>query len=142
MRTIHGFLSPNEIPTNTYLAEKKLDVTGYLDGDWVCRFLLQQRHGATIIEAGSCLSSGIPLGTVGQIDPAQDGAFEITFPDFTRDPVFDKFVRGGKFGVIQLALKEKKIGRTLATITATDAPEFGLNVQAEYRDPVIFAAVR
>jgi hypothetical protein len=142
MRTVHGFLPPNKIPTNTVLAEKKLDIAGYFDGDWVCRFFLQQRQGATIIEAGSCLSSAIPLGTLGQIDPAQNGAFEITFPDFTRDPVFDKFVSGVKFGVIQLALQEKKIGRTLATITANDAPEFGLNVQAEYRDPVIFAAVR
>jgi len=105
-------------------------------------FFFNSDKAQPFIEAGSCLSSAIPLGTLGQIDPAQNGAFEITFPDFTRDPVFDKFVSGVKFGVIQLALQEKKIGRTLATITANDALEFGLNVQAEYRDPVIFAAVR
>jgi hypothetical protein len=141
-KTLHGFLPPKDIPSNTYFAEKKLDVIGYLDGDWVCRSFLQQPHGAAIIEAGSCLGSVIPLGTVGQIDPARGGVFEMTFPDFTRDPVFGKFGSSGKFGVIQLALKEKKTGRTLTTITANDAPEFGLNVQGEYREPVVFTPVR
>jgi hypothetical protein len=141
-KTVHGFLPPNDIPTNTYFAEKKLDVVGYLDGNWVCRFFLQQRHGETIIEAGSCLGSVIPLGTIGQIDPAQGGVFEMTLPDFTCDPVFGRFGSSGKFGVIQLALKEKKTGRGLATITANDAPEFGLTVQGEYPEPVMFRPVR
>jgi len=37
-KTLHAFLSPNDIPSNTHFAEKKIDVIGYLDGDWVCRF--------------------------------------------------------------------------------------------------------
>ena len=52
------------------------------------------------VEAGSCLGSAIPLGTVGQLDPARKGIFEMTIPDFTRDPVFGKFARQEKFGVI------------------------------------------
>lgn len=140
-RTVHGFLRPDKIPSNTYLAEKKLDIAAYEDGNWACRFLLQQRREATIIQVGSCLGSDIPLGTVGEIDPARGGIFAITIPDFTRDPMFDKFAEHGKFGVIELALREKKIGRMLATIRPDDGSELGLNVQAEYREPVTFTTV-
>jgi len=140
-KTVHGFLRPEEIPRNIGLAEKKLDIAGYLDGNWVCEFFFQPLPESTI-EAGSCLGSDIPLGTVGQLDPARKGIFEMTIPDFTRDPVFGKFARQGKFGVIELALKEKKIGRSLGTIKADNSPELGLNVQDEYRDPVTFTTVR
>ena len=141
-KTIHGFLDPKKIPSNTYLPDKKLDVAAYLDGDWVCRFMLQQ-PGATkpLIEVGTCLSSNIPLGIVGEINPGCGGSFDITVPDFTQDPVFDRFARHGRFGVIELALKEKKIGRTLATIKAEDEPRMGLNVQGDYSDPVVFTRV-
>ena len=139
-KTVHGFLRPDQIPTNTYLAEKKLDIAGYLDGNWVCDLFLQRRK-STIIEGGSCLGSDIPLGTVGQLDPSRRGDFEMTIPDFTRDPVFKNFARHGKFGVIELALKEKKIGRTLATIKADNNPELGLSVQDEYPDLVAFTTV-
>jgi len=137
-RTVHGFMRPGKIPSNTYLAEKKLDIAAYEDGSWVCRFFFQPRPEATIIQVGSCLGSEIPLGTVGEIDPARGGNFEITIPDFTRDPVFDKFGEHGKFGVIDLALREKKIGRVLATIKPEDGPERGLNVQDEYRELLTF----
>ena len=140
-KTVHGFLHPNEIPTKTYLPEKKLDIAAYLDGNWVCHFFLQQRHESNIIEAGSCLGSDVPLGTVGQLDPARGGTFEITIPDFTRDPVFGQFATHGNFGVIELVLQEKKIGHGLATIKTDDSPELGLNVQGEYPDPVIFSTV-
>jgi len=115
-----------------------VDIAAYEDGDWVCRFFFQPRPEATIIQSGSCLGSEIPLGTVGEIDPARGGNFEITLPDFTRDPVFDKFGEHGKFGVIDLALREKKIGRVLATIKPEDGPDRGLNVQDEYREPLTF----
>jgi len=141
-KTVHGFLRPREIPTNTYLAEKKLDIAGYLDGNWVCDFFFQRRRESTIIEAGSCLGSDIPLDMVGQLDPARKGIFEMTIPDFARDPVFGNFATRGKFGVIELAVKEKRIGRGLATIKADDGSELGLNVQVEYRNPVIFTRVR
>jgi hypothetical protein len=137
-RTVRGFIRPDKIPSNTYLAEKKLEIAAYEDGDWVCRFFFQPRPEATIIQGGSCLGSEIPLGTVGEIDPARSGNFEITIPDFTRDPVFDKFGEHGKFGVIDLALREKKIGRVLVTIKPEDGPERGLNVQDEYREPLTF----
>ena len=65
----------------------------------------------------------------------------MTIPDFTRDPVFGKFARQGKFGVIELALKEKKSGRIVGTIKAGNSRELGLNVQQEYHDPVIFTTV-
>ena len=54
---------------------------------------------------------------------------------------FDRFGRNGRFGVIELALKDKKIGRVLATIKAEDGPESGLNVRGDYRDPLIFTRV-
>jgi hypothetical protein len=52
--------------------------------------------------------------------------------------VFDKFGEHGKFGVIDLSLREKKIGRVLATIKPNDGPERGLNVQDEYRERLTF----
>ncbi len=137
-KTVQGFIRPDRVPSNTYLAEKKLDIAAYEDGDWVCRFFFQPQPKAPNIQGGSCLGSEIPLGTLGEIDPARDGNFEITIPDFTRDPEFDKFAERGKFGVIDLALREKKIGRVLATIKPEDGPERGLNVQKEYREPLIF----
>ena len=137
-RTVHGFLAPDKIPSNTYFAEKKLDIAAYEDGSWICRFFLQLRREVTTILVGSCLGSEVPLGLVGEIDPARGGNFEVTIPDFTRDPVFDKFGEHGKFGVIDLSLREKKIGRVLATIKPNDGPERGLNVQDEYREPLTF----
>lgn len=140
-KMVHSFLAPTEIPSNTYLSEKKLDIAGYLDGNWACDFFLQHRLGSTVTEAGSCLGSDIPLGRIGEINPAYGGTFDITIPDFTRDPVFDRFANHGKFGVIELALKEKNIGHSLGTITANAAPELGLNIQTKYQDPVVFTRV-
>ena len=80
------------------------------------------------------------LGTIGQLDPLDGGNFDITMPDFTRDPVFEKFARD--FGVIQLSLKEKQIDHTVVTIKAADAPELGLKIQSEYREPVVFTRIR
>jgi hypothetical protein len=140
-KTVHGFLHPNEIPPHIgVVAEKKLDIAGYLDGNWVCQFFFQPWPESTIA-GGSCLGSDIPLGTVGELDPAHNGIFEMTIPDFTRDPVFGKFVRQGKFGVIGLSLKQKKSGHILGAIKAGDSPELGLNVQEEYHDPVMFTIV-
>lgn len=137
-KTVHGYLDPKKIPSNTFSADKKLDIDGYFTADWVCGLFLQPRRGANI-GGGSCLGSGMRLGTIGQIDPAEGGKFNITIPDFTRDPVFHKT---GGFGVIQLSLNERKLGRPLATIKAADSPELGLNVQIEYPDPVVFTRIR
>jgi hypothetical protein len=140
-KTVHGFLNIKKTPSRTY-SDKRLDVVGYLDGMWVCDFLPQQRRGATLIEAGSCLDSDIQLGTIGKTDPGSSGAFEITIPDFTRDPVFDRFAQNGKFGFIELALEDKNRERIVTTIKAADRPELGLNVQKDYSDPVQFVPVR
>ncbi len=140
-KVVHGFIPPDEIPPNVDPADKKLDIAGYLDGNWVCEFFLRSRREATIVEAGSCLGSDIPLGTLGELDRATNGFFAITIPNFARDPVFEEFARQGKFGVIELLLREKRFGRGLGTIKASDRPELGLNVQVEYRDPVTFTTV-
>lgn len=137
-RTVHGFLDPDKIPSNTFLAEKKLDIAAYQDGGWICRFFLESRREESTIQGGSCLGSEVPLGLVGEIDPARGGSFEVTIPDFTRDPVFDKFGEHGKFGVIGLFLREKKLERVLAVIKPNDGPERGLNIQDEYRKPLTF----
>jgi hypothetical protein len=102
-KTVHGFLPPAQKPSSAFPAERKLVISGELEPDWVCNFFLQQRRGAAIIIAGSCLSAGIPLGKIGDLDPMDGGAFEMTIPDFTRDPLFNctgDVPRFGTFGEI------------------------------------------
>jgi hypothetical protein len=144
-KTVHGFLSPAQIPSSIFPAEKKLVISGELEPDWVCDFSLQQRRGAAIVMSGSCLSAGIPLGMVGELDPANGGAFEIVIPDFARDPQFKDagdVPRLGNFGVIELGLRDRKIGRSLGGIKPENAgPEAGLNIQSEYPNPVKFTRV-
>ncbi len=141
-KTVHGFLAPAEIPSGIFPGEKKLSIVGELEPYWVCDFFLQQRRGGAVIVAGSCLSVGIPLGRVGDLDPANGGNFEITIPDFTRDPLFqgtDEVTRAGDFGVIELFLEDKMIGRGLGGMKPENAgSRSGLNVENEYPDPVLF----
>ena len=144
-KTIHGFLPPAQIPSSIS-AEKKLEISGELEPDWVCNFLLEQRHGTAIVRAGSCLSAPIPLGSVGELDPENGGAFEITLPDFARDPL----LKGagdvspfGNFGTIELVLRDSKIGRALRSIKPESAgPDSDLKIQSEYTNPVKFTTVR
>jgi hypothetical protein len=86
------------------------------------------------------------LGTVGEIDPAHGGSFDITIPDFTLDPAFKgigDIPRTGDFGVIELALRAKNFLCVLGTImTEGTAVVPGLNVQTESRNPAKFARVR
>jgi hypothetical protein len=74
--TLHGFIPPTEIPRG--IADRKIDVRGDLDADWICGFFLQPT-------GGSCLGSDVPLGILGTIDPADKGKFELTIPDFGRE---------------------------------------------------------
>jgi hypothetical protein len=71
------------------------------------------------------------LGSVGELDPENGGAFEITLPDFTRDPLYKgagDFPRFGNFGTIQLVLLDRAIGRSLASIKPEIAgPDLDLN---------------
>jgi len=64
---VHGFLPPAQIPSSIS-AEKKLEISGELEQDWVCDFLLEQRRGTDIIRVGSCLGASISLGSVGDLD--------------------------------------------------------------------------
>jgi hypothetical protein len=144
-KTVHGFLPPAQRPSSIS-AEKKLEISGELEPDWVCNFLLEQRQGTAIVRAGSCLSAPIPLGSVGELDPENGGAFEITIPDFTRDLLYKgagDFSRFSNFGTIQLVVRDKKIGRSLASIKPEIAgPDSDLKVQSEYTNPVKFTTVR
>jgi hypothetical protein len=146
-KTVHGFLPPSQIPSPLLPAEKKLEISAELEPDWVCGFFLQQRRGAAITMAGSCLSSGIPLGRVGDLDPANGGAFEITIPDFTRDPLFKRSgpvpTGFGNFGVIELGLRDERLGRNLGALKSENAgTRLGLNIQSEYSNPVRFRTVQ
>jgi hypothetical protein len=135
-KTVHGFLPPAQIPTSIiFPAEKTLVISGELEPDWVCDFFLQPM-------GGSCLGAGISLGRIGDLDPANGSAFEITIPDFTRDPVFHSTGDVpwlGNFGVIVLVLRDQKIGRIVGGIKPVNAgPESGLNIENEYPNPVNF----
>ena len=143
-RTVHGFVTPAEIPPSIVPGEKKLDIVGELEADWMCDFFLRQSEGASVGFVGSCLVPSVPLGCVGELDIANEGAFEITIPDFARDPLFKGSAEGsdGVFGTIILAIRDKKVGRTLGAITVVSAPGSGLRVESDYADPIAFAIVR
>jgi hypothetical protein len=145
-KTVHGFLPPAQIPSSAISAEKEFAISGELEPDWVCSFFLRQRRGAAIIEGGSCLGVGIPLGRVGDLDPGKGGAFEITIPDFARDPLFNgtnDVPQVDNFGAIQLVLQDKKIGLPLGVIKPENAgSESGLNIEGEYPNPVKFTTLR
>ena len=135
-KTLHGFIPPGELPAPFIRGlEKRLDIAGELDADWICSFFLQTKRGSF---AGSCLSSPVPLGTIGTIDPDDQGRFEVTIPDFTHDPVFTEWKT--RFGVIETGLRDKKVQVSLGAIKPKDDAPLrpGLNVQADYPDPIIF----
>jgi hypothetical protein len=103
-RTLHGFLPPSEIPPKNFPSENEFAVAGSLSPDWVCDFFLQG-------VGGSCLGSSIPLGLVGDLDLSNNGAFEITIPDFAQDPLFrgsSTVSRSGNFGESCLACSTRK----------------------------------
>ena len=132
--TLRGFLPPAQIPHSIF-REDKLLIVGGLEDDWVCAFFLQGR-------GGSCLGNEIPLGIVGELDPAKKGAFEITIPDFTHDPQF-QMPRSGRFGLIFLAVQDKTVRRTVGVIKPKNAGEkSGLAIQSAYPDPVKFTTLR
>jgi hypothetical protein len=144
-KVVHGYLPPNQIPKPIYSAmEKKVAVVAELEDDWVCDFFMRSRRGNNIIIVGSCLIAGIPLGTVGEIDPDKEGYFDITIPDFTRDPVFqgtEQVPKVSHFGVIELGLHDKTVARQIGAIWPVgSSQEKGLTVQGEYPYPVEFTA--
>ena len=128
-----------EIPSSIITNEKRLVISGELEPDWMCDFFLQP-------DGGSCLSGGLPLGEVGDLNPANKGAFEITIPDFARDPTFKgagDVARAGDFGVIELTLLDRTIKRPVGGIQPENAaPKTGLRVESDYPNPIKFTRVR
>ena len=143
-KTLRGFVPPAEIPRSIAM-DKRLDIVGELEGDWICSFFLQQKQGSFAGSFGSCLSSGVPLGTVGTLDPAEGGRFGITIPDFSRDPCF-KFAAAWKseFGTIEMGLHDKTVGVALGGIMPMDSTlgRRALIVQADYPDTIVFTSTR
>jgi hypothetical protein len=139
VKKLHAFIPVIEIPRTLYSAvDKRVDVVGELEAQWICSFFLQPR-------GGSCLGSGVPLGTLGTISPADGGKFEITIPDFSRDPEFkSSSQRQGDINVIEMLLRDLRVGVALGAIQPKDStsPIRGLKVQAEYPDPLVFTKLR
>jgi hypothetical protein len=139
VKKVHGFIPVTEIPRAIYSAiDKRVDVVGELEAEWMCSFFLGPN-------GGSCLSSGVPLNILGTIDPADEGRFEITIPDFSLDPAFRHAERRERdFDVIEMLLRDHKVDVTLGGIKPKEStsPIAGLKVQAEYPDPVVFTKMR
>jgi hypothetical protein len=138
VKKLHAFISATEIPRTLYYAiDKKVDVVGDLEANWICSFFL----GPT---GGSCLGSAVPLGIVGTIDPADGGKFEITIPDLNLDPAFKHASQQeSDFDVIEMLLYHR-VGVAFGAIKpkGSTSPTPGLKVWAEYPDPIVFTKVR
>jgi len=137
-KKLRGVIATAEIPRSIYSQrEKRLDLLGHFDAPWICSYFLQPN-------GGSCLSSGVPLGMLGTLDPADGGNFEITIPDFSRDPAVQnpRFARPNS-GDITIVLHDKKIGAQLGLIMPEGSPpeRRGLAIQPEYSEPVLFTRV-
>ncbi len=146
-KTLVGFLPPAQIPQPLLAQEKKLAITGELEPDWVCNFLLLQKQGATLTISGSCLGAGVPLGRVGELVLAKEGEFEMTIPDFTRDPLFrgtEDVPKFGDFGEIQFAIHDSIIvEKSLAGLRVENGDRrAGLRVEEKYATPVRFTTSR
>ena len=142
-KTLRGFIAPGEIPHAIYYAlERRLNIVGTLDNDWTCTYFLQPPPGSNGPMSGSCLSGlGPPLGSLGTLDPADGGKFEITIPDFTRDPIYKRDAAfRSHFGIIAVSLRDKSIDEFVGLIKPeNDSLErYGLRIQAEYPDPITF----
>lgn len=142
-RIIHAHMWPDEIPRTIYFKnEKRLDIVGELEADWICNFFLTQQHQTNVIMAGSCLVLTVPLDNLGILDPANKGAFDIEIPDFGSDPAFNRN-DGMRTDYIQMGLHDKKVGVSLGTITPNSSPAVrGLRVQASYPEEITFTTVR
>ena len=146
-KKVIGFLPPAQIPEPLLAQETKLAVVGELEPDWVCRFFLLQKQGATVTMSGSCLSAGVPLGRVGVLDLAKGGNFEIAIPDFTHDPLFrgtEEVPNLGNFGEIQFAIHDNVIlEKSLAGLRVENSGQpTGLSIEETYATPTRFTTSR
>lgn len=78
---------------------------------------------------------------MGKLDPADNGNFELTVPDFTRDPMFN--ANSSDFGFLILSLEDERVGSEIAVIAPTESHNdlHGLEIEADYPDPVVFTAI-
>jgi hypothetical protein len=140
-KSIHGFVLATEIPLNFFSQRTKLDVSGELEADWICNDVFRRVEGGR-----SCGTPSIPLGKLGMLDPSDDGNFELIVPDFTKDPIFKSHHQrsAAPFGFIALSLKDRQVGRTVGTLASTDidSPKRGLDIEADYPDPVVFTSTQ
>lgn len=136
-KTLRGFIPPDQIPRvplDQGPVLRQLEIFADLETGWMRDFLYgPSEHN----------EENISLKTVGVIDPARNGDFEITVPDFSRDPSFASYAASGRnYGLIKLRLYDANSGMNLGTIVPLDGLEPGLKVQPEYADTVVFKVVR
>lgn len=130
-KTLRGFIPPDRIPRvplDGGLVLRELQVSAYLETGWRNDFLDGPREHN---------EESIALGIVGVIDPAKHGDFEITIPDFSRDPSYSSYSGSGRnHGLIKLRLMGE--GCNLGTIVPLEGLEPGLTIESEYPDTVVF----
>jgi len=136
-QTLRGFIPPDQIPRvplDQGPVLRPLEIFADLETRWMHEFL----NGPSKYN-----EDHVSLRTVGVIDPARNGDFEITIPDFSSDPSFSSYAASGRnYGLIKFRLYEKTSGMNLGTIVPIDSLEPGLKVEAEYPDTVVFKVVR
>jgi hypothetical protein len=113
---------------------RQLDILADLETGWIRDFLYgPSEHN----------EEHISLRTVGVIDPARNGDFEITVPDFSRDPSFSSYAASGRnYGLIKFRLWYRMSGANLGSLVPLDSVEPGLKVEPEYPYVVVFRVVR
>jgi len=143
-KTIHGHIDPEEIPRTIYSeTEKRLDIVGELEADWICNFFFAPPHASNVKIGGSCLVPTVPLANLGVLDPARRGSFDIAIPDFGGDRAF-RSNDGLRTDYIEMALHDKTVGAVMGIIKPKSAPSHpsGLKVQASYPEEMTFARGR
>jgi len=140
--SIRGFLAPSDIPASLVPErDVKLDIFGELEADWICNFFMQVNSATPKgVGGGSCMVPSIRLGRVGILDPADNGFFEFTIPDFTHDPAYEAGLLDSvkAFGWLEILLRDRTTGRPLASIVPSDDNERGLEIKRQYGDPLVF----
>lgn len=139
-KTLRGFIlfiPPDQIPRvplDQGPVLRQLDIFADLETGWMRDFLSgPSEHN----------EEPINLRTVGVIDLARNGEFEITIPDFSRDPSYSSYAASGRnYGLIKFRLYDETSGMNLGTIVPLDSLEPGLEVKPEYADTVVFKVVR
>lgn len=147
-RNIRGFILPREIPPDIFSKRAELNISGELEADWICSDVFRRAAGRGNGQgfAGSCLVPPIPLGRFGTLDPDDGGNFELSVPDFTKDPAFKGYAEDGSepsFGLFELSLNDEQVGRSVGTIGESDiqSPRRGLEIKSKYPNPVVFERI-